>query len=574
MKTACWLAVILLGFALLSPPALASGGGSITHLMMVLVIQLAVILFAAKLLGTFFERVLGQPGVLGELCAGMALGPYALGGLSFALGDGPHPETLGPLFPIPEGATFPISPELYGVATVASIVLLFMIGLETDFKKFFHFFIPGTVVGIGGVVGSFFLGDYLTVLFSESLFGERIGFMDPRALFMGTISTATSVGITARVLSDQRKLDSPEGTTIIAGAVVDDVLGIIILAIVVGIYTAGGDGHGGNEVDWGAIGVVAGKAFGFWVVATGVGLLLAGSIARFLKFMPSVGSRVSLGLGLALLLAGLAESMGLAMIIGAYIMGLALSKEEISRLLERDLTPVYHVLVPIFFAVMGMLVDFSKMMDFALFGAIYTVVAIVGKTLGGGLPVLAVGFNVRGAWRVGIGMLPRGEVALIVAGVGLAAGVIDEGLFGVAIMMTVVTTVMAPPILVSLFRRPGSGLKKEAKAPGRPPLEKIFSVSGLDFSARRLVMADLIAVFEEEGFTVKLLAVEEQIYQIDKDDIFVMMDPDESGVFIHTQPQHQEQIKQVMDWALARTQRRIGELKIQEFRPESEEPKE
>ena len=535
---------------------------SIVHHMMVLMLQLAAIIFAARLLGTFFEKVIKQPSVLGELAAGMILGPYALGAIDI--------PGFGPLFPIHEGADFPISNELYGVATLASIVLLFLIGLETDFKKFFRFFLPGSLVGIGGVLGSFFFGDYLTVLFSQTeaggkLLGGELTFMDPAALFMGTISTATSVGITARVLSEQKKLDSAEGTTILAGAVIDDVLGIIILAIVGGIAIAEGGGHGGSGVDWGGIGIIAAKAFGFWIIATGVGLALASRIARFLRYVPSVGSRVALGLGFALLMAGLAESYGLAMIIGAYIMGLALSKEDISHELERDLAPVYHVLVPVFFAVMGMLVDFSKMQALLVFGAIYTAVAIVGKILGGGLPVLAVGFNVRGACRVGIGMLPRGEVALIVAGVGLASGYIGEGLFGVAIMMTVVTTVMAPPILVGLFRNPASGLKK-GEEPRHPGMEKLFTLPDLDFSTRQLAISGLTNAFENEGFTVSLLSRKPEIYQISREGAVVEMDADETSIHLHTQPQHYDEIKRIVDGGLEGSKKRMGAVKVKTIR--------
>ncbi len=382
MKIALWVAVASLGLAILAPPAHAAGGG-IVDLMLLLALQLGVILFAAKLLSAIFEKVLRLPGVLGELTAGMIIGPFALGGMITL------PLIHGPLFPnppvLPHDIVWPVSVELYGVATLASIVLLFLIGLETDFKMFFKFFVPGTVVGIGGMVGSFVAGDAVTVWFSESMLGGQIGYMHPTALFMGTISTATSVGITARVLSEKRKLDSPEGTTILAGAVIDDVLGIIVLAIVLGI-SRGMGGTGGEQdpnavaagTDWGDIGIVAAKAIGFWFAATAIGLLSSRWVARFLQWVPSPGATLALGFGCALLMAGLAEAFGLAMIIGAYIMGLSLSKEDIKHELERDMQPVFNCLVPIFFAVMGMLVDFGKMLEILQFGLFYTSFAIVG----------------------------------------------------------------------------------------------------------------------------------------------------------------------------------------------------
>jgi hypothetical protein len=166
---------------------------------------------------------------------------------------------------------------------------------------------------------------------------------------------------------------------------------------------------------------------------------------------------VPLALAAALLGAAAAQAAGLALIIGAYTVGLAFSRVPAAPAMRDAVRPVYHLLVPIFFVVMGTLVDFRAMAPVFLFGATLTLLAIVGKTLGCGLVALAVGFNRLGALRVGIGMLPRGEVALIVAGVGLSSGAIAADLFGVAVMMTIVTTLLAPPLLVPAFRRGGTG---------------------------------------------------------------------------------------------------------------------
>ncbi|MCK4716250.1 MAG: cation:proton antiporter, partial [Candidatus Marinimicrobia bacterium] len=200
-----------------------------THRMMMLVIQLGVILFAARLGNILFEKM-HLPGVLGELTAGILIGPYLIGALSI-------PGFSNGLFPI-YSEQFPISPELYGICALASIVLLFMAGLETDIKLFMRYSMVGSLVGIGGVVISFLVGDLLTIVFSKILFGITLGFFSPACLFLGIISTTTSVGITARILSEQGKLDSPEGVTILSGAVVDDVLGIILLTVGLGIISA------------------------------------------------------------------------------------------------------------------------------------------------------------------------------------------------------------------------------------------------------------------------------------------------------------------------------------------------
>ncbi|MFN2351232.1 MAG: cation:proton antiporter, partial [Kiritimatiellia bacterium] len=190
--------------------------------MLMLMLQLSVILIGSRLGGLLVSRYLRQPRVFGELLAGMLIGPYALGAFSL-------PLLNTPLFPVNPDAPLPISPELYGLATLASIILLFMVGLETDLNRFMRYSVTGTLVGLGGVLLSFCLGCLVTVLFMP----EVSSLMDPVALFMGTLSTATSVGITARILSERHKTSSPEGVTILAGAVFDDVLCIILLAVVV-----------------------------------------------------------------------------------------------------------------------------------------------------------------------------------------------------------------------------------------------------------------------------------------------------------------------------------------------------
>ncbi len=418
---------------------------NITHMMMLLVLQLAIIIIVAKIGGYLFQRLLKMPSVLGELASGMIIGPYALGGKIVLPGMG---------FLFTEHAGFAASAELYGIATLASIVLLFLAGLETDLAAFLRYSVVGSFVGLGGLISAFVLGDFVAVLWP----GNGIdSFMDPAALFLGVISVATSVGITARILAEKQKMSSPEGVTILAGAVFDDVLGIVTLAVVMGMAKVSMDG---GEVNWGEIGIIAAKAIGFFVVVTSLGLIFARKITAVIKKFKSTEIIVAICFGLALLLAGLAEMAGLAMIIGAYIMGLALSRTDLAHEIQHHLQGVYSILVPIFFCVMGMMVDFSVMKPMLVFGLVYSLLAILSKVVGCGLPAYMMKFNVRGSLRIGLGMLPRGEVALIIAGVGLASGIIDQGVFGVAIMMTVITTMLAPPLLVKSFDG-GSGLRKE-----------------------------------------------------------------------------------------------------------------
>ncbi|MBI2171314.1 MAG: cation:proton antiporter [Chloroflexi bacterium] len=424
----------------------------ITEAIVHLVLQLAIILVAAKVGGEVCLRLLKVPPVLGELAVGVLIGPFALGAIEVG--------SLGALFPKPQayleaGAGIPLSHELYAFAQVASIVLLFTAGLETDLKLFLRYAGPATLVALGGVALPFAFGVGATVLM-----GFASSWMDPAALFMGAVMTATSVGITARVLSDLGRMDTPEGVTVVGAAVVDDVLGILVLTVVVGVSAAGG-------VSAAKVALIGGKAIGFWVALTGLGILASRPISRLMGAFRVAGAEIALALALALLGAALAESFGLAMIIGAYSVGLALSTTRLKRELDEPIMAVYHTLVPVFFVAMGMLVDLPAMGGALVFGLVITALAIVSKVVGCGLPALATGFTALGAARVGVGMLPRGEVALIVAGIGLTRGVIEGDLFGVSILMTVVTTLLAPIMLVPLFRRRGPGRRREDAAPAQ-----------------------------------------------------------------------------------------------------------
>ena len=250
--------IVLAAFCLFAVTAYAGtggdSGGDMPHRMMTLVVQLGVILIAARLGNILFRR-LKLPGVAGELTTGILIGPYVLGAVPLRLLGFPDG-----LFHVSEDiilAGIPVSPELYGVCAVASVLLLFMVGLETDIGLFMRYSVVGSLVGIGGAAVSFILGDLAAVVFFRVFLGQAEGFLSAPCLFLGIITTATSVGITARLLSEQRKLDSPEGVTILAGAVFDDVLGIVLLAIGMGVIAAS---HGPGDIDWGRIVIIAVKA--------------------------------------------------------------------------------------------------------------------------------------------------------------------------------------------------------------------------------------------------------------------------------------------------------------------------
>ncbi len=482
-------------------PNFAEFGEERTEKILMIVLQLALILAIAKVGGWIFE-MLKIPGVLGELAGGILIGPYLLGSVLQVYLAG-H---WYPLFPPPVGLTdWPLSDVLWTIAVLASIVLLFVTGLHTDLKQFMANLGPASVCAVGGVVVPYILGAWTVTKFVEGA-----TFWSPSAMFMGAIMVATSVGITARVLSDIRRLDTPEGVTILGAAVVDDVLGILVLAIVMGIVKAE---RAGTSIDTASILLTTGKALGVWIGITAIVLVFAPVLERLIEGVKYAGARVGLALALAFLGAGIAEMFGLAFIIGAYSVGLGLSRTKMAHKLREDLVGVNDFIVPVFFAAMGMLVNFGAMKQALMFGAVITLLACLSKVIGCGLPALG-WFNFRGAARIGVGMLPRGEVALIIAGVGLSSRLIEQDIFGVSIMMTLVTTVIAPIGLVSLFKgRPGR--RGMTAWPSEQPLETERPiVVEMPITIARQFVQMLMATMEEQGFAPSYSDPEVGVYQM------------------------------------------------------------
>ncbi len=476
--------------------------------MMVLMLQLGIILIATKFVGYVFAKYLKQPKVLGELVAGMIIGPYLLGGIAIG--------SLAPLFPLPMNSTVPVSPALYGISTLGSIFLLFGSGLETDLPTFIRFSGKATVIGLSGVIISFFLGAGATVIFRP----EVSSIMEPEALFLGTVCTATSIGITARILGENKKIGTPEGVTIMAAAVLDDVISIVLLSVVVGISSVQLEG---GSVAWNMIGFVAFKAIAFWAICMVLGIVLAPHFTKNMKKLGELPLITEVSFGIALLLAGLSEMAGLAMIIGAYITGLSLSQTDVAHSLSKRIESVSEFFVPIFFAVMGMMVNFGALKSVLVFALTFSVVGFVGKLIGCGAPALLVGFNLRGAFRIGAGMLPRGEVTLIVAGIGLASGAINHELFGVAVMTMLVASVTAPPLLIEAFKKGGSGYKR--KLDFKENADQI--TIELDFPSMRaaqFICDTVMDGFIQEGFFVSRLDSSKYAsYQIRKDDVVILL---------------------------------------------------
>lgn len=469
------------------------------------VFQLSVIIFAAWFGGKIFSRI-HLPSVLGEIIAGVIIGPYALGGITL-------PGFTDGLFPLKEG--FPISPELYAIATIASIILLFLSGVETDIKTFLRFSVAGIAVGLAGVVVSFILGDIVGVIFSQKAFGASYGFGHPVPLFFGVIASATSVSITARILSEHRKMDSPAGTTILTAAVIDDVLGIIVLAIVLGVVKSG-------QLEVKQIYLLALKSLGMWLGFTILGLVFSKQLGKlFAKFKNKITIAI-MSFAMALFLAGIFERSGLAMIIGAYIVGLSFSKTEISYVIRNNLESIRQFFVPIFFCTMGMLVNIKEIMvpNIIMLGIIYVIVSMLSKFIGCGIPAWFLNFNARGAAAIGVGMIPRAEVALIVAGIGLTSGLVTHDIFSIAVLMAFITTMLTPPLLQKLIITDTPMLRKKAKTAEEEHKEISYDMPNTETA--ELILGKTIMAFEKEGFYAYPIERRDMvIYEMRKADTFI-----------------------------------------------------
>lgn len=523
-----------------------------------LVLQLGILIMAARLGAGLVEK-LGVPGVLGELLIGVLIGPYLLGGIpipgfEYGLFSTGHPG-------------FPIQPELYGIAIIASIILLFLSGLETDLNLLIRFSLAGTVVGIGGIVFSFAFGALVAMYFL------KLPFMDPKCLFLGIMSTATSVGITARILSEKKKMDTPEGVTILAGAVIDDVLGVILLAIVLGISIAMKTGTG--ALNWSKIGLIAFKEIGIWLGVTVLGLYFAHKLGGLLKRFKNRFVFSIIAFSIALVTAGLFERAGLAMIIGAYVVGLTFSKTDISVSIQEALHPLQVFFVPVFFTVMGMLVDVKALLapGTLIFGVVYTVAAIAAKFVGCGVPALALDFNWTGAKRIGYGMIPRGEIALIIASIGLSYGFLNDpnyNIFGIAVFMTLITTVVSPPLLNRELRNNRKGVKDNVQMP-KPEI--------LEYDLQDKAIADILVhkisqQFTSMGFFVNRLETGDQGYHMRRHNASASLEQHQNIIQIQTEKETAIFVKRMVHEAIIEIKRTVlGILDLEIGDHHSDDPK-
>jgi Kef-type K+ transport system membrane component KefB len=376
--------------------------------------SLIVIYAAARLMGELAAR-LGQSPVLGELIAGVLVGSSVLGLVH-------ETEIL----------------KLLG--EIGVMLLLFEVGLESDLQSFLKVGPSAAFVAVIGVTAPFVLGYAVASAFGLSAL---------KAVFVGATLTATSVAISARVLSDLGGLKTPEGNIILGAAVLDDVLGLVILSAMVGLAEAG-------AVSWLTVARTAGLAVVFLVAAIVLGIRYAHQFSRLVNQMNTRGSLVIASLTFALLLGYLAEELRVAAIVGAFAAGLVLARTEHQAHIEERLKPVTDVFVPIFFVMVGAAVDLSVLNPFEpdsrpilLLAVALTIVAVLGKLVSG---VGVMGQKAR-RWVVGLGMLPRGEVGLIFAGVGLSSRIIAEAEYGAIVAVVIITTFLSPILLRLVFPR-------------------------------------------------------------------------------------------------------------------------
>ena len=375
-----------------------------------LLLELFVIFVTTKVLGEIFER-LNLPAVPGEILAGIVLGPYALDWI-------------------------PPTDTLRSVAQIGAIFVLFSAGLETSPRDLIRVSRKALLVSVLGVVAPFVLG---------LAYMKLLGDTTVEAVFVAAAMVATSIGITARVLADMHILSTRTARIILGAAVFDDVLGMLVLAIVAGLAS-------GEHVHWLHLGVLTGEAVGFALFM----LFIAPGIVRQLRpqmeQLSTHNAVLVVALAILLLLSWLAAKIGMAAIVGAFFAGLMFADYAPRWNLIPRVGGLTSFLAPFFFFDIGSRFDTRLVKgNFLTMAIVISLLAILSKVIGCGLPLLREGWPM--VLKVGIGMMPRGEVALIVAVVGVQSGILGAPAYGIIVLMTVVTTLLPPPILRYLFRR-------------------------------------------------------------------------------------------------------------------------
>lgn len=382
------------------------------------------IVFVAAQIGAEIAQRLKLPGVVGEIVAGCVVGPSVLGWVR-------PTEALDVL------------------AQIGVVLLLFSVGLETRLDDMQRVGRRAFAVAVLGVIVPFALG---------SLWAHGSGYDWAKSLFVAAAFVATSAGITARVLQELGALKREESRVILGAAVIDDILAMLLLGIVTALQS-------GDELRLSHLALVLAEAVGFVVVIGFVGARVMRRASRLLDAPINPLSPLTIVLALCLGLAFASTQFGLAAIIGAFLAGMIASETRQRETLERQTQPLIALLAPFFFVMTGAQVELAQLAsaDALLALGVVTAIAIVSKLIGGGLGAL--GLGARGALIVGVGMIPRGEVGVVVASLGLAAGVFTPLTYALIVAMSLLTSVVTPPVLAMLLRCAADAPSQNPKPP-------------------------------------------------------------------------------------------------------------
>ncbi len=387
------------------------------------IIVVGILLFAAKLMAELFLRI-RLPIVLGELLAGMIIGPFALG--AFLIYEG--------------NLLVQINDNIKVLGEIGAIVILFMAGLEMTPREFLKGGKASFTIAAFGVVLPFFAGLWVFQMF---------GFGALESMMIATALTATSIAISIQVLSEFGKIKSPEARLIIGAAVVDDILAIAILSVVTSL------GTGGEIVDIDIMDVIFTilQVLGFFVIMLVAAVLIIPRVVTP-RLWKARGSIEGIATACFFGAAALAGMIGLSPIVGAFAVGMALSSSQVFQKIEGFIRRIGLIFAPLFFAIIGAQVDFRGInLEILMLSAIIIVIAVFTKYLGCGIPAWLFLKNRTQGMRVGIGMISRGEVGLIVAGVGLSAGVLSSSVYSTIVIMVAATTIITPIWLKMDYRK-------------------------------------------------------------------------------------------------------------------------
>ena len=372
------------------------------------ILHLGIILLAAKLGAEIFQR-LGMSAAIGEIAMGLVLGHSLLN-------------------------LIPESELIEHLAELGVLFMLFLLGLETKVAHILEVGFTALLVAIGGILVPFSMG------FG---FGYLVDLPWQSSLFLGTVLCATSVAISTRVFLDCGMGRSLVTRTIIAAAVIDDIVGLIVLTIVLALT-------GESE---GAIGPMLLKQGALLFIGFPLALYVIPRIVSWVRKMEGEGAMFAIILGSTLLFSYGGVPAGFEPIIGAFLVGVIFGGTPESLSIEKQVTSLVHFLAPIFFVHIGLMIDLHALSSGLGFAVLLTTVAAISKLLGSGLGALVRGMPLADSTLIGVGMIPRGEVGLIVAGIGLRAGLFDQELFAATALMCILTIVMVPPLLKPLVRQ-------------------------------------------------------------------------------------------------------------------------